>query len=225
MLARVEKADTLTLSTACWLAAWAEKPMTSGASLALIDQLRVAMSYKDYQHRAQSLARSVGIALQPQFDDTLLPLLAANIWPDRVALARGKSGRFMMANGHGVILDSQDPLSRADAIVICDVMAGDQGDSRAYSAIALSLTALQDTRPDLFSHRDVVAWDDKRGTLKAEKQQCLGELVLACEPLDTLSAEQQTQGLLDAVRQKGIDALNWQSASQSLLTRARCAQA
>lgn len=225
MLARVEKADTSTLSTACWLAAWAEKPMTSGASLALIDQLRVAMSYKDYQHRAQSLARSVGIALQPQSDDTLLPLLAANIWPDRIALARGKSGRFMMANGHGVILDSQDPLSRADAVVICDVMAGDQGDSRAYSAIAISLTALQGARPDLFSHRDVVAWDDKRGTLKAEKQQCLGELVLASEPLNTLSAEQRTQGLLDAVRQKGIAALNWQSASQSLLTRARCAQA
>ena len=225
MLARVEKADVSLLSTACWLAAWAEKPMTSGASLALVDQLRVAMSHKNYQHRAQSLARTAGMTLQHHLDETLLPLLAANIWPDRIALARGKPGRFMMANGHGVILDSLEAFSRAVAVVICDVMAGDQGDSRAYSAIAISLTALQETRPDLFSHRDVVVWDDKRGTLKAEKQQRLGELVLACEPLDTLSAEQQAQGLLDAVRQKGIAALNWQRGSQSLLTRARCAQA
>ncbi|OOE46356.1 ATP-dependent helicase HrpB [Salinivibrio kushneri] len=225
MLARAEKEDTSVLSTACWLAAWADKPMTSRSSLALVDQLQSVMAHKDYQDRAQSLARTLGIRLQRSLDEAMLPLLAANTWPDRVALRRGKAGRFMMANSHGVTLDSQDALSHAEAIVVCDVMAGEQHDSRAYSAIALSLDTLQQMRPDLLRQHEVVQWDDHRGTLIAEKQQRLGELVLYREPLNTLSAEQQAQGLLDAVRQKGIDALNWQRSSQSLLTRARCAQA
>ncbi|OOE90190.1 ATP-dependent helicase HrpB [Salinivibrio sharmensis] len=225
MLARIETSQVSVLSTACWLAAWADKPVTSGPSLALTDHLRAAMAHKDYQARAQSLARTMGGSLQYQIDEAMLPLLAANIWPDRVAITRGQPGHFMMANGHGVTLDSQDILSDTRAIVVCDLIATDQGDSRAYSAIALSITELQTARPDLFGQHEVVAWDDKRGMLKAEKQQRLGELVLNREPLDTLSAEQQAQGLLDAVRQKGINALNWQSGSQSLLTRARCAQA
>ncbi|ODQ01820.1 ATP-dependent helicase HrpB [Salinivibrio sp. SS2] len=225
MLARVETAATSVQSTACWLAAWVDKPVRGNGSLSLIDQVRAAMSSREHQSRAKSLAHALGIRLTRTLDEQALPLLAAFVWPDRIAQSRGQSGRFVMANGHGVTLDSQDPLSHTDTLVICDVMASELSDSRAYCAIALSLTSLNEARPDLFTHREVIAWDEQRGTLRAEKQQCLGELVLSRQPLDTLTAEQQVQGLLDAVHQKGLQALNWQPESQSLLTRARCAQA
>ncbi len=75
----------------------------------------------------------------------------------------------------------------------------------------------------MFDEREWLDWDDKKGRLSAEKHLCCGQLVLQRSAMAEPDPAKASEALLNAVVRKGLGVLPWNSRSESLLVRARCA--
>ncbi|KXF80146.1 ATP-dependent helicase HrpB [Enterovibrio coralii] len=224
MLLTAKQLDGNALSTACWLAAWAEEPLRGKVDSDLRLQLMQLTSRKGtHAQRAQQLAERVKGKLSSEIEAELLPVLAAAAWPDRIAKSRGGNGRFLLSNGHGAQLDTEHPLSAEDALIAVDLMSMAQGDSRIFTACPADLSVLQTQLPSLFSEQEWVDWDEQKGRLVAETQVRCGEIVVSRKPITQISDQMRTQAVLQQIKRKGLVSLPLNAKAESLLTRAQCA--
>lgn len=111
-------------------------------------------------------------------EESLLGVVAALAFPDRIALARNHSGHYLLANGHGASLDTQLRLSDERLLVALDLMRAGQGSSAIYKALPIELDVLESTLPGLIEAVSVVDWDDDKGRLVASEQRRIGAAVI-----------------------------------------------
>ncbi len=153
-----------------------------------------------------------------EVDDAVGRLLA-RAWPDRIGQARkGHRGHFVLSNGRGAFVDEADPLAGADWLVACE-LDGQAREARIFRAATVELGSLETDLAELVEHVDRVEWDEQRGQVIARRQRRLGALVLDEVKLDQPDPAVLEQGLLAAVRRKGVAALNWNEASRQLQAR------
>ncbi|HCH4003592.1 TPA: ATP-dependent helicase HrpB [Vibrio parahaemolyticus] len=175
--------------------------------------------------RAQSLAHKLDTTFSlREVDEDALPLVLSLAFPDRIAQQRANQfGRFVLANGHGAECRPDDMLGGCEYLVAIDLMRSHSNSSQIHLACELDVNILQTTFDSLFSTKEVVDWDEKKGRLVAEKQRKLGQLVIERVSLPNPGKEKMTQALLTYVRRQGLSSLNWTPAAESLLERIRCA--
>ncbi|WP_273991851.1 ATP-dependent helicase HrpB [Vibrio parahaemolyticus] len=175
--------------------------------------------------RAQSLAHKLDTTFSHrEVDEDALPLVLSLAFPDRIAQQRANQfGRFALANGHGAECRPDDMLGGCEYLVAIDLMRSHSNSSQIHLACELDVNILQTTFDSLFSTKEVVDWDEKKGRLVAEKQRKLGQLVIERVSLPNPGKEKMTQALLTYVRRQGLSSLNWTPAAESLLERIRCA--
>ncbi|HCM1037375.1 TPA: ATP-dependent helicase HrpB [Vibrio parahaemolyticus] len=175
--------------------------------------------------RAQSLAHKLDTTFSlREVDEDALPLVLSLAFPDRIAQQRANQfGRFALANGHGAECRPDDMLGGCEYLVAIDLMRSHSNSSQIHLACELDVNILQTTFDSLFSTKEVVGWDEKKGRLVAEKQRKLGQLVIERVSLPNPGKEKMTQALLTYVRRQGLSSLNWTPAAESLLERIRCA--
>ncbi|EJM7849724.1 ATP-dependent helicase HrpB [Vibrio parahaemolyticus] len=175
--------------------------------------------------RAQSLAHKLDTTFSlREVDEDALPLVLSLAFPDRIAQQRANQfGRFALANGHGTECRPDDMLGGCEYLVAIDLMRSHSNSSQIHLACELDVNILQTTFDSLFSTKEVVDWDEKKGRLVAEKQRKLGQLVIERVSLPNPGKEKMTQALLTYVRRQCLSSLNWTPAAESLLERIRCA--
>ncbi|EHH2452126.1 TPA: ATP-dependent helicase HrpB [Vibrio parahaemolyticus] len=175
--------------------------------------------------RAQSFAHKLDTKFSlREVDEGALPLVLSLAFPDRIAQQRANQfGRFALANGHGAECRPDDMLGGCEYLVAIDLMRSHSNSSQIHLACELDVNILQTTFDSLFSTKEVVDWDEKKGRLVAEKQRKLGQLVIERVSLPNPGKEKMTQALLTYVRRQGLSSLNWTPAAESLLERIRCA--
>ncbi|EGQ8239941.1 ATP-dependent helicase HrpB [Vibrio parahaemolyticus] len=175
--------------------------------------------------RAQSLAHKLDTTFSlREVDEDALSLVLSLAFPDRIAQQRANQfGRFALANGHGAECRPDDMLGGCEYLVAIDLMRSHSNSSQIHLACELDVNILQTTFDSLFSTKEVVDWDEKKGRLVAEKQRKLGQLVIERVSLPNPGKEKMTQALLTYVRRQGLSSLNWTPAAESLLERIRCA--
>ncbi|EGQ8230789.1 ATP-dependent helicase HrpB [Vibrio parahaemolyticus] len=175
--------------------------------------------------RAQSLAHKLDTTFSlREVDEDALPLVLSLAFPDRIAQQRANQfGRFALANGHGAECRPDYMLGGCEYLVAIDLMRSHSNSSQIHLACELDVNILQTTFDSLFSTKEVVDWDEKKGRLVAEKQRKLGQLVIERVSLPNPGKEKMTQALLTYVRRQGLSSLNWTPAAESLLERIRCA--
>ncbi|HCM0859856.1 ATP-dependent helicase HrpB [Vibrio parahaemolyticus] len=175
--------------------------------------------------RAQSLAHKLDTTFSlREVDEDALPLVLSLAFPDRIAQQRANQfGRFALASGHGAECRPDDMLGGCEYLVAIDLMRSHSNSSQIHLACELDVNILQTTFDSLFSTKEVVDWDEKKGRLVAEKQRKLGQLVIERVSLPNPGKEKMTQALLTYVRRQGLSSLNWTPAAESLLERIRCA--
>ncbi|WP_348234867.1 ATP-dependent helicase HrpB [Vibrio parahaemolyticus] len=175
--------------------------------------------------RAQSLAYKLDTMFSlREVDEDVLPLVLSLAFPDRIAQQRtNQFGRFALVNGHGAECRPDDMLGGCEYLVAIDLMRSHSNSSQIHLACELDVNILQTTFDSLFSTKEVVDWDEKKGRLVAEKQRKLGQLVIERVSLPNPGKEKMTQALLTYVRRQGLSSLNWTPAAESLLERIRCA--
>ncbi len=189
--------------------------------------------WKARKHAKQSLIkpRALKLAMMmnhgfelEQVSADLLGRALILAFPDRLAQRRGeRSERYVLANGHGAQLMSDDPLCDSSYLVVADLMRGRQDSSQIFLALDVDPIQIEQDFPELFAWNDIVDWDENKGAVTAERRQTFGTLTLQRQRLPTPDATKVTQALLNFIRRKGLDVLHWNDAATALLTRIRCA--
>jgi len=141
--------------------------------------------------------------------DTEVGRLLALAYPDRIGKRRpGDTPRYQLSNGKGALLRDDDGLARHEWLVAAD-LDGKAKEATIYLAAPVDLSALETDLAAHISEQDEAEWDDKRGRVVARRTRRLGSLLLAEKPLNKVSPELIQQGLLAAIRRKGLDSLPW----------------
>ena len=147
--------------------------------------------------------------------------LLALAFPDRVARRRpGGQARFQLANGKGAWLPDDDPLAASDWLVAAE-LDGKAREARIYLAARTDRISIEGALEKHVEEFEAAEWDDRRGTVVVRHQRRLGALVLEQKQAGTPTPQQVSEGLLNAVRKKGLDALNWTEAARQLCHRAQ----
>ncbi|GMQ45483.1 ATP-dependent helicase HrpB [Vibrio sp. 10N] len=158
-----------------------------------------------------------------QVEESLLGVVAALAFPDRIALARNHSGHYLLANGHGASLDTQHPLSNERLVVALDLMRAGQGNSVIYKALPVDIDALVTALPDAVEETTVVDWDDDKGRLIASEQRRIGAAVISSREVSVPDDADITSVLLGYIRRKGLSVMNWSDSAEALCQRVQCA--
>jgi ATP-dependent helicase HrpB len=218
MLAGARNADEI--ATAAKLAAILEEP-PRGASTDL--GAAFACNLPQWQQRARQLARRLKNT-EGALDSDLLASLLASAFADRIARRRGQDGRYQLANGMGAMLDADDALNRYEWLLAPLLLQGSQApDARILLAMPLDIEALIASCPGILQQSDTIEWDDTQGKLKAFRRSQIGQLTVKVQPLAKPSENELHQAMLNGIREKGLDVLNWTTEATQLRLRLRCA--
>ncbi len=139
-------------------------------------------------------------------------------FPDRIACQQGDNPRrYQMANGRGARLHDDSALVGEPWLVIVDLRHEDR-DSLVLAAAPLDESRLRDAFAHRFARVRTTRWVRETRTVEVAEEQRFGAIVLerrsvAARPEDTLPA------LLGAVRELGLDTLDWSAASRQLRLR------
>lgn len=207
-------------ATAARLAAILEEPPRGAGS-----DLGQAFSrnQSNWQQRSQQLLRRLN-RRGGKPDSDAIPALLAQGFPDRIARRRGLDGRYQLANGMGAMLDSDDALSRHEWLIVPLLLQGNASpDARILQAYALDVDALATRCPQLLEQSDTIEWDEAQGTLKALRRSRIGQLTVKVQPLAKPSEDELHQAMLNGIREKGLNVLNWTEDAQQLRLRLQCA--
>lgn len=177
--------------------------------------------------RMQAIRRAVsrlapsgrGQATMPSEDE--VGRLLALAYPDRIARKRpGQAPRYRLSNGRGAVLREDDALARYDWLVAAE-LDGKAREATVYLAAPVDPATLEQDLAAHIQDTDDASWDDRRGTVVARRLKKLGQLVLEEIPLPQPDGEQIRQGLLAAVRDKGLASLPWTPEARQWCARVR----
>ena len=145
--------------------------------------------------------------------------LVSLAFPDRIAQRRsGTLGRFLLANGREARLPESDPLAAADFLVIPALDAGSR-EGRAWLAVACPREELEAVHGPRIQTRLRLFWDDDREAVAARREQRLESLLLESAATPIADPEAAAGLLLDTIRARGLETLNWSEAATQLRAR------
>ncbi|MCP5028891.1 MAG: ATP-dependent helicase HrpB [Actinomycetia bacterium] len=153
-----------------------------------------------------------------------LGALLARAWPDRVAIKRPdrganpRPGQFLIANGREGYLPPSSPLAGAEFLVVAEA-DGEARSATIRRAVAIDRATLLKAADDSVEWIDEVVWDERRGSITAERQQRLGAIVLHRQPLASPRPELIVNALSDGLRRQGLDMLPWNNKAFDLRAR------
>ncbi|GLS25679.1 ATP-dependent helicase HrpB [Marinibactrum halimedae] len=162
-------------------------------------------------------------------DDDALGVLLALAYPDRIAQRRNTSGEgasYKLSNGRGVRLKKDDRLSRNHYLVVAELGGGQSyrspgRDALVFAAIPLSESVFQTALSHLVKEKTDAYWDTHKQRFCAQRQWCIGELVIRSEPIAEISNEIRQSVLLSLIRKEGLSILSW--SPSAIQWRARVA--
>ncbi|AIA72135.1 ATP-dependent helicase HrpB [Pectobacterium atrosepticum] len=232
MLYAASQQSAEALATAGCLAAILEEPPRSG-SINLADWLHRPLPH--WLRRAKQLTRRLStasghIADFGHIDSGEADWLLAQAFPDRIARRRSQDGRYQLANGSGAMMSADEALSGNEWLLAPALLQNDRlmqnkqsADARILLALPLDIERLERRLPGLINERNVVHWDEEKGTLRASQRDQIGCLILRRRPLNKPSDEVLQQAMLSWIREQGLKALNWDAAALQLRARLQCA--
>jgi ATP-dependent helicase HrpB len=163
---------------------------------------------------AERLAKMAG-SLNASVDAERAGAVLALAFPDRVAKQRGDA--FVMANGRAASLDAAEPLSQAPFLVIADV-AGAAGRAQVLLAAPITREEIETMfAADIEEHATLTT--SAEGGVRGRRVRRLGRVVLSEAPLEKLSGAELEDALLEAVREQGLAALEWDAAATQMRAR------
>lgn len=207
-------------ATAAKLAAVLEEPPRMGNT-----DLGVAFSRHQpaREQRSRQLLKRLNVRNGEADASRIAPLLA-QAFADRIARRRSLDGRYQLANGMGAAVDADDALGRHEWLIAPLLLQGSASpDARILLALPLDIDALIQRCPELLHQSDTIEWDEAQGTLKAWRRLRIGELTVKVQPLAKPSEEELHLAMLNGIRDKGLNVLNWTPAAEQLRLRLHCA--
>ena len=181
-----------------------------------------------HKRRAAQLGKLCNIETDDAVPGIDASVLLARAYPERIAKRRAGSSAdhntsYLLSGGSGAIVSNDDPITQSDYIVAAS-MGGKERQARIFSALPVDIALLRQWCNDLIETKDKVEWDEKRERVVAERQQCIGAIVLESQTIQNVDKSQRSAALINTVRRKGLDCLSWNNDVrewQSRVTRMR----
>ncbi len=151
-------------------------------------------------------------------NQVLTSQLLACAFPDRIGrLRNGENDRYLLASGRGGQLVKDSPLVNNRFLVATELTGkrGQEGNIR--QAVVLDLAAILDLYPDCPWQKEVF-WNDQEGRVLSRMVQRLGKLNLIEKPA-VASAKETAAVIMDTLRTKGLELLNWTLAVETFRAR------
>jgi ATP-dependent helicase HrpB len=154
----------------------------------------------------------------PGNNQALIGQLLACAFPDRIGrLRNGENNRYLFTSGRGGQLTKTSSLT-AKKFLVATELTGQQGqEGDIVQATALELADILALYPDCPWQKEVF-WDDQEGRIVARTVQRFGKLNLVEKPASA-SGEETTKVVLDMLRTKGLELLNWTPAVETFRAR------
>jgi ATP-dependent helicase HrpB len=140
--------------------------------------------------------------------DAAVGLLLAFAYPDRIGLARGESGRYLLAQGRGAELPGPSALARSPLIVAADIDAGAR-EAKVHLAAPLERELFDEHFGAQAAARDEVLWDARAEAVVARRVRRYEALVLEERPLPEGSEAQVQAAMIAGIRALGLPSLPW----------------
>lgn len=131
--------------------------------------------------------------------------LVAMAFPDRVAQKRGAG--YRLSNGSGVT--ANEDILFDDEFLVAVKVGGTEGSSKIHQATPLSLSELEAVYGDQFVIKESVKWQPKTQKVEAYRITFFGELEITKKRIDKPTESLVLKGLLEGIRQMGLDCLPW----------------
>ncbi|MDQ6421607.1 ATP-dependent helicase HrpB [Paenibacillus sp. LHD-117] len=145
--------------------------------------------------------------------------LLAYAFPDRVAQRRS-DGRYLLANGRGAVMPTDNPLSQLPYLVVCELDDAGQ-EARIRLAEGIKLTEIESGLAEFLKREDNVEWDGTAKAVRALSRVKLGAIVLQEKPTADADPERIADALIEAIRQRGLAMLPMSKQASGLLGRIR----
>lgn len=174
---------------------------------------------RDRSQGAAGEPRRQGARRDQPASDWAVAELVSWAFPDRLALARGTGpGRYRMRQGQGAVLPEGDPLTGAEALVVARA-DGEGQDARIQLAVRCPRALLEERAQQEGTWEEVVSWDPIQERVRCERERRLGALVLEREPWSGGDPARIASTLLEAVLERGLEALPWNARARQLQQR------
>lgn len=162
-----------------------------------------------------------------------LGILVALAYPDRIAQQRAENAvTYRLGNGRSASLADNDTLRNQRMLAIADVGGvANTATDRIFLACRFDAAwldtqridmPLRDAINDLVEQRTVIEWQEGADQLTAERQHCIGALILKREKLTDISAQQRSEAVIGWIRQRGIGVLPWNHELRNWQARVLC---
>ncbi len=142
--------------------------------------------------------------------------MLALAYPDRIAKNRG-NGSFRMVNGRGAFLDRDDPLSKEQYLVCCE-LDDRVGDAKVFLAAPISEREILSIFGDQIRERVSCSWDRRTDSVKSVLYGELGSMAIYEKARP--GADGTEDALMEGIRQKGLENMPcWTESSLRLRSR------
>jgi ATP-dependent helicase HrpB len=137
--------------------------------------------------------------------------LLASAYPDRIAIARGRRGEFLMTNGRAAALEPRDALAGEPYLAIGEI-AGRAASARILLAAPLTLEDIEAVASASIEVADELAFDRASASLRARRRRRLGALILGEQTLAVPQDDEAALALARGVLSLGVERLPWSRA-------------
>ena len=141
-------------------------------------------------------------------DDATPGAWLAAAFPERIAMARGKPGEFLMANGRAASLEPHEALAREPFLAIGEIV-GRAGAARIVTAASLTREEIEVKLGAAIAAADELTFDRSAAALRSRRRRRLGALILAEQTLSVAADDVSALALAKGVLGLGVERLPW----------------
>ncbi len=169
--------------------------------------------------RELSVRLTTSLRLSPDFPTSMITLLLALAYPDRIARLRTPKGeKYLLSNGKEAILSHEDDLHGEEWLVVSE-SDGDSTMARIYRCAPLNIDLLEVYAPELFESEEAIVWNNELKRVEARELRRIGAIIIESRPLSNPDAALVKQTLIEGIRTQGLKALFTSPKALTLLRR------
>lgn len=178
---------------------------------------------KDARDLARRWAKLADIDRQkdqaPQQKQTMgIGHLLAYAYPDRLAQAAGRPGRYRLVSGRAASLPATDALAQQRFLVVTDI-TGSAANGRIRAAAPIDIAEIEETFASHIAEETRLNFDLESLSIRARRVRSIDQVVLADTSAKIGDTEAATALLCAGIEELGLDVLPW--SKQQLALRAR----
>jgi len=173
---------------------------------------------RDAKALARRWAKLAGSARQ-QHTEMSIGQMLAYAYPDRLAQAAGKPGRYRLANGRAASLPEAHALAKHKYLVVTDI-TGQAATGRIRAAAPIDIQEIEESFAAHITEETRLEFDRASRSVRARRVRAIGQVILADATAKVEDTEAAAARLCAGIQELGLDVLPWSKGQQAMRARA-----